>query len=493
MMAFPKISRCHYWGFVAGLLAAVFVISSAEASVWVSGSSLRNKPGVYGTIGIPDVNNVPGARSDSICWIDGSGNFWLFGGYGYDSSGSADALNDLWKYKLTTNEWAWVSGANTVNQTGVYGSQGVPHGDNVPGARYEGVCWTDASDNLWLFGGQGYDSSTFGYLNDLWKFDGSNWTWVKGASTVNQSGVYGTQGQAHPSNVPGAREESICWIDSSGDLWLFGGYGYDSSSSLGRLNDLWRFDVSSREWTWVRGSSTKNQQGVYGTKGQADPANVPGARGTSICWIDPNDSLWLFGGFGYGSGASLGYLNDLWVFDITSTQWTWVSGSSSLNQTGFYGTQGEPNSNNVPGARNESISWIDGRGDLWLFGGYGYDTSSFGWLNDLWTFDGSNWTWVAGSIARNQYGIYGTKAVPDLNNFPGSRRAGICWIDGSGDLWLFGGNGYDAVFALGRLNDLWKLQRFCQPPVGDLDGDCRVDFKDLNIMALHWLEDTWHH
>ena len=98
MRVFPKISRCHYWGFVAGLLAAVFVISSAEASVWVSGSSLRNKPGVYGTIGIPDVNNVPGARSDSICWIDGKGNFWLFGGNGYDSSGSSDALNDLWNY-----------------------------------------------------------------------------------------------------------------------------------------------------------------------------------------------------------------------------------------------------------------------------------------------------------------------------------------------------------------------------------------------------------
>lgn len=36
-------------------------------------------------------------------WIDTKGNFWLFGGYGADSTGGFDgALNDLWEYQQNT-------------------------------------------------------------------------------------------------------------------------------------------------------------------------------------------------------------------------------------------------------------------------------------------------------------------------------------------------------------------------------------------------------
>src|ERR1700757_775979 len=91
--------------------------------------------------------------------------------------------------------WSWVGGANVVNQSGVYGTQGTASSSNAPGAREAAVSWTDGSGKLWLFGGGGYDAAgTFGLLNDLWSFDGSNWTWVNGATTVNQAGIYGTQG-----------------------------------------------------------------------------------------------------------------------------------------------------------------------------------------------------------------------------------------------------------------------------------------------------------
>jgi hypothetical protein len=43
------------------------------------------------------------------------------------------------------------------------------------------------------------------------------------ANADNASGVYGTQGTAAASNVPGARYSASSWIDSSGNLWLFGG------------------------------------------------------------------------------------------------------------------------------------------------------------------------------------------------------------------------------------------------------------------------------
>ena len=72
---------------------------------------------------------------------------------------------------------------------------------------------------------------------------------------------------------------------------------------LGHLNDLWRYDPETNQWTWVSGSNTRNQVGVYGTKGVPDAANVPGARSDSISWTDSTGNLWLFGGDGYDSTA----------------------------------------------------------------------------------------------------------------------------------------------------------------------------------------------
>src|SRR5215471_3655835 len=117
--------------------------------------------------------------------------------------------------------WTWASGANTLDQTGVYGTQGTASPSSVPGARLDAMTWTDKSGNLWLFGGAVFNFTEF--LNDLWKYDGSNWTWMSGADTTGEAGVYGTQGTASPSNVPGARFRSASWIDNEGNLWLFGG------------------------------------------------------------------------------------------------------------------------------------------------------------------------------------------------------------------------------------------------------------------------------
>ncbi|MDD5712193.1 MAG: kelch repeat-containing protein [Smithellaceae bacterium] len=350
-----------------------------------------------------------------------------------------------------------VSGSDIVDQPGIYGTQGVAATTNAPGGRDGSVSWIDGSGNLWLFGGLGgYDASGTGQLiNDLWKFDGTNWTWISGSNAFNQSGIYGTKGSAGASNIPGARWGAVSWIDSSGNLWLFGGQGYDASGSGGYLNDLWKFDGTN--WTWVSGSSAIGQTGVYGTQGLASPANVPGARGGSVSWIDGSGNLWLFGGWYYDASGSQRRLNDLWKFD--GTNWTWVSGSSATNQAGNYGTKGTAAASNIPGTRGACVSWIDGSGNLWLFGGYGNDSAgSSGWLNDLWEFDGTNWTWVNGANTINQTGIYGTKGgVPVASNVPGARQFPVSWIDGTGNLWLFGGYGYDSTGALGYLDDLWKF------------------------------------
>jgi hypothetical protein len=420
---------------------------------WMSGSDVIDQNGFYGTKGTPDPANVPGSRRYAVSWKDSSGNFWLFGGQGYPASGSAGWLNDLWRWY--GNYWTWMSGSDGSNQNGVYGTKGTPAPGNVPGARgNRAVSWSDDSGNLWLFGGYGYPASgSAGWLNDLWRWDGTDWTWMSGSNVINQNGVYGTKGTPDPANVPGARYGAVSWTDVSGNFWLFGGEGYAASSG-GRLNDLWRWDGT--DWTWMSGSDGINQNGVYGTKGIPDPGNVPGSRKFAVSWTDSSGNLWLFGGYGYpASGSSYDHLNDLWRWD--GSDWTWMSGSDVTNQNGVYGTKRTPDPANVPGSRYTSVSWIDDSGNLWLFGGDGYDASgSLGMLNDLWKWDGSDWTWMSGSDVINQNGVYGTKGTPDSANVPGARYGAVSWTDSSGNLWLLGGYGYPASGELGNLNDLWK-------------------------------------
>jgi N-acetylneuraminic acid mutarotase len=288
---------------------------STRQWTWVGGGSADNAAGVYGTEGTAAAGNMPGARYSASSWIDSSGNLWLFGGYGYDSTGGVGNLNDLWRYSPGTNEWTWVSGGSADNAAGVYGTEGTAAASSVPGARYSASSWIDSSGKLWLFGGYGYDSTaTVGKLNDLWQYTPSSgqWTWVGGESVANVSGFYGTLGTASASVIPGARQSASSWIDSSGNLWLFGGVGYDSIGRVGNLNDLWEYSPTNSEWTWVSGGVVANATGVYGTQGTAAVGNVLGGRDAGSSWVDSSGNFWLFGGYGYDSTGVLGYLNDLW-------------------------------------------------------------------------------------------------------------------------------------------------------------------------------------
>jgi hypothetical protein len=60
--------------------------------------------------------------------------------------------------------------------------------------------------------------------NDLWKFNGSIWTWIAGSKEINQAGIYGIKGVPDQENTPSARNLASSWIDSSDHLYLFGGY-----------------------------------------------------------------------------------------------------------------------------------------------------------------------------------------------------------------------------------------------------------------------------
>jgi N-acetylneuraminic acid mutarotase len=351
------------------------------------------------------------------------------------------------------NEWTWVGGANTVNPSATYGTQGTAAAGNVPSGRALSMGGVDGSGTLWLFGGtQAPTQSADILLNDLWKYSSGEWTWVGGSNTPNQLGIYGVKGQPASGNIPGARSGGVSWIDKSGNLWIFGGVGYDSEDGTHYLNDLWEY--SNGQWEWMSGSNIGDAVGIYGTQGQPAPANVPGARQLATAWVDNNGNFWLFGGSGVDSTGASDYLNDFWEY--SNGQWTWVSGSPVVDQPGSYGTKGAAGTTNVPGSRIEAVSWADASGNLWLFGGSPGPDGHFGIYNDLWKFSNGEWTWIGGSNAIDQIGVYGSEGTASPNNTPGARVSGSTWVDAAGNLWLFGGDGDDSTGDVGQLNDLWK-------------------------------------
>ncbi|MDR3676177.1 MAG: hypothetical protein P4N24_11855 [Acidobacteriota bacterium] len=303
----------------------------------------------------------------------------------------------------------------------------------------------------------------------------NEWTWESGASTLNQAGVYGTQGVPSPSDTPGARVSPCSWTDVAGNFWLFGGYATETYVGEGDRNDLWKFTPASGEWTWMGGSNTFEQPGTYGTRATPATGNVPGARFEAACWTDLSGNFWLFGGSGIDSAGTRGELNDLWRY--AGGEWTWMNGSNVAGKLGIagawqgagvYGIKGVADPANAPGVRGWASTWTDRSGSLWLFGGGGVDSKGTGGpLNDLWKYSAGEWTWMAGSNIADQngqpqLGVYGTLGVSSPSNTPGARFGAATWTDANGDFWLFAGDGADAYGRCGdtappcNLNDLWR-------------------------------------
>jgi hypothetical protein len=381
-----KDSAGNFWFFggtageTVGYFNDLWEYSGGEWT-WMSGSNSLSQAGFYGILGVGSPSNVPQARGRSAHWTDSAGNFWLFGGFGYIASTNLSGrLSDLWKY--SGGQWTWVGGPQGYNQPAVYGTMGTGAPANIPGARQNSVSWTDATGNFWLYGGIGIDSAGItGDLNDTWKYDGTQWTWVGGSDLSGQPPVYGTRGTPSSSNTPGGRDGSVVWTDSSGNIWLFGGETnlINGVYSYYDFNDLWEY--SGGEWTWIGGSNVTNQAGSYGVLGTASSTNIPGARDGAASWTDTAGHFWLLG----GEDNAGNLYNDLWEY--SAAEWTWVSGSSECCQPGVYGTLGTPAPTNVPGARYRASSWIDSSGIFWLFGGT--DSTSLyaaGEFNDLWKY-----------------------------------------------------------------------------------------------------------
>ncbi len=460
----------RYLSYTKALLITFFYSSTilyAQTNTWALISNSDSVGSVYGKKDIAAKGNIPRARFDCVSWSDDSCNLWLFGGAN-NSIENAEVFSELWKFNIKNGEWTWVGGIDSVNQ-GQYGVQGAPSTTNIPRSREGAASWTDNNGNFWLFGGSGFYEVDSGgvysggsnYLNDLWKYESKSneWTWVGGSNLINGAAEYGSKSIAKAGNIPGGRTGSVNWKDSNGNLWLYGGFGYDVNHSYGFLSDLWMYDINNGLWTWKNGSDKGDQPLTYLTVGVPNAANTPGNRVGSVAWVDNNSNLWMYGGGHTSYTRGNNAINDLWVYNITTNQWTILNAPDSIYANGNYGTMGIAAPSNNPGARVYSAGWVDDEYNFWLFGGYGTSSYYSGFLNDLWKYNISinEWTWVNGPDTLNNFGSSST---------PSARELATSFVDSDGNFWLYGGT---SSYLGGVLGDLWKYTN-CSS-----DCKCSVD------------------
>jgi hypothetical protein len=103
----------------------------------------------------------PGPRFGASTWDDGVDNLYLYGGEGYTTSNliASGALNDIWRYTVSTGTWTFLSGTTVLNTTNIPG---------LPDARRSASIWrpVSAPDTVLMFGGLQLSS----VYNDLWAY-----------------------------------------------------------------------------------------------------------------------------------------------------------------------------------------------------------------------------------------------------------------------------------------------------------------------------------
>jgi PKD repeat protein len=407
--------------FFFGILICLINLKNADGQsgvwTWMNGDPGWNSS-VHGAQGQFDSLYHPLGIYERISWKDNQGNLW------YMCDGDS-----LWKYDMSINQWAWMNGSGDYPS---YGFKGVPSPTNTPGFRQGGTpAWTDINGNFWLFSGFNYGQGA-----DLWKYDPmfNEWTWMSGGSYSGDHGVYGIQGVPSILNYPAFRRETCaCWVDSaSNSLWLFGGWSFSNHT-----NDLWKYDINTNEWTWMKGDTIDGTPPTYGQKGIPDTANSPGSRWSFCKWTDDNGVFWLFGGNQFSGGYNL---NDTWKYIKSSNSWVWMNGRPNTPNGFATGTCIEDTLNLPREQAENKLSWKDNCGNFWTLCDY----------NQVWKFNPSTSKWVLteGNYMFTSTVNYGIKGVSDPSNHPFFCPGSEGWTDNNGNFWY-----------LENLNSvLWKFE-----------------------------------
>lgn len=279
-----------------------------------------------------------------------------------------------------------------------------PTSGPLPAGRdWYGAAYDTGRGRFVLFGGR---SSALGSnLGDTWEFDGAQWT------------------QMTPTNAPSVRRWNAMAYDSqAGVTILFGGEDGGAYN-----NETWSWDGT----TWT----------------QLSPATSPSPRGRGRLSYDLQNGTMVY----FGGRNISGPLSDTWVWD--GSDWSQVV------------TANAPSSLGVAGRFAYGMTHDFLRDRHVLYGG----TRNGPTLSDVWEFDGLDWEQrsVSGPVARTG---------PTFAYVIGQQKA-----------FLFGG------FGGPQLDDTWEYQTSAVPGATQYGAGCVGPSGTLTLSSSSapWAGDVW--
>ncbi|MFM1873670.1 MAG: hypothetical protein RL398_3092 [Planctomycetota bacterium] len=329
----------------------------------------------------------------------------------------------------------------------------------TPGGR-AGTHGVSDGLGMYVFGGLTAGGTVPTLSNEMWRFDGANWSNLTAAV-----------------NPPVRDWYASTWDAVRGRYVLFGGRTVVGTTTLD-LGDTWEFDGT----TWT----------------QMAPTNSPSARRWSAMVFDPTTSRCILFG---GSALGTSYFNDTWAWD--GTDWTQLAPTTSPSGRGRGWLEWDLQRNralyvsgrNTAGAIAEQWAWD---GSDWsqvpsanypgwnsgqgLFAyGMTYDILRDRWLtvggvrtsgvsNQTWEYDGNDWS------------------LHNSGPLPGRTAPAVAYVLGLGKTIVFGGYGGTAP-----LNDTWEYQTANFPGSNPIGAGCAGAAGVPQVVQDHpaWLGETY--
>eukprot|EP01130_Rhizamoeba_saxonica_P008746 TRINITY_DN3537_c0_g1_i1.p1 TRINITY_DN3537_c0_g1~~TRINITY_DN3537_c0_g1_i1.p1 ORF type:complete len:495 (-),score=138.01 TRINITY_DN3537_c0_g1_i1:20-1504(-) len=303
---------------------------------------------------------LPSGISSHTMVQDTPNSFITFGG----EFESEQRVNGVWRYDTTTNVWDdIIDNSSGENEISTFGDS--PRPGSTTG---HGMVLID-NETMVMFGGYGADENDFGDVDHIWLFNPVHnvWFFLDGNLGVNPATNY-----SNGTATPGGMSDFGMAIDR--DKWVFyvyGGYNYINYTA----NDgLWKYDLDLQIWEFLSGSKTPDKPANF-TEGYYHPG---GLYGLSMDISEDGQYLYIFGG-----SREYYRFNNLWRYNLNENEWEWLSGSKTGGSTISVYNTGEAS----PGGNTNGCFFWYNSSSFFYYGGFGFDGTGSGFLNDLWRVD----------------------------------------------------------------------------------------------------------
>lgn len=430
------------------LILLLPIVCIAQNWTCIKGEKRSAGLGQYDTKGNSSLPTKVSARNLATgCMINNE--YYLFGGFGFNSHAKKTPLNDFWKYDLGTHQWIWISGDTDTQKKQRWNFENKIIDRSVNPSPRSGSCSWYHDNKFYLFGGSCMDEQgRYNVTNQLWYYDFNKSAWIFiGDDTISNAT---TQTGITSHRMPSAREKSACW-QWHDKVFILGGNGINRKGANTQLTDFWSYDLKANKWEQIYADSSEYQSQLlaFSKKNDSHPIFLQSA----CTWMLDN-YLILYGGLGYNDEMKYVPTSDMWIYDIINGKWKKIGMDSYKNLD----LTKERYNTMHPGVRSNAMAWTYNN-RIYLFGGISTDSKGTqGMMNDLWNYDfeKNKWTRMDG----NQYNEvnapvhFDHTTLLETDYSPGARINALAFTTNH-ELYLFGGVVKNEYYA-DLYNDFWK-------------------------------------